>query len=189
MNLDWLHLLLRHQHEGWSLQGFGMFRYYLSPAVRLHVWVPRLATEDVSTIHTHPWSFRSEVLVGQINDRTYHPIFADGRARAITHMQQRIVCGPGGCAVGEPQGVHLHLIGERTYRAGQSYEHVHDVPHESIPSPGCITLVSRTFREDTEHADVYYPAGQSWVSAEPRPATYVELDIMRRTALKELEGE
>ena len=47
--------------SGWSLQGLGMFRLYLSHEKRLHVWDARFRTSDVSVIHTHPWHFTSEV--------------------------------------------------------------------------------------------------------------------------------
>ncbi len=55
----------------WSLQGFGMLRLYLSKEVRLHVWDDRYAVKNVTTIHTHPWHFRSTVLFGELTDVLY----------------------------------------------------------------------------------------------------------------------
>lgn len=48
----------------WQLQGLGMLRLYLNKATRLHVWHSGFSVPGASTIHTHPWDFKSEVVAG-----------------------------------------------------------------------------------------------------------------------------
>lgn len=174
----------------WSVQGLGMFRLYLSREVRLHVWDDRFVFPGASTIHTHPWHFESTVISGSITDRLYeevpitHPLL--GVVEKPTHMKQKIVCGPGGCAVGESTSTALRLLQEVTIKEGHSYGLTADAAHESRPEPGTITLISREFREDTEHAFVYYTYGGKWVSAEPRAATGDEIAMMAKLALSKL---
>lgn len=156
----------------WSLQGFGMLRLYLSRAIRLHVWAPAFAVKDVTTIHTHPWHFRSTVLLGAMTDRLYEEI----AAKPVTHRRVRIVCGPGGGAVNEePEPMSLRLLQEVTLRGGQSYGLTANAIHESIPEPWTVTVIEREFLEDTEHACVFVKADRGWVSAEPRKATPEEV--------------
>lgn len=166
----------------WSLQGFGMFRLYLSTRTRLHVWDPEFAVPGVSTIHTHPWHFLSTVVAGRMVDRLY------GRVENAdpTHHIQRIVCGPGGCAVGEPGRTTLRLLQEVAIGEGKAYGLTADALHESRPEPGTITIIDREFREDNEHAYVCFPLGTSWVSAEPRDATRDEIMSMAARAIGKL---
>lgn len=167
--------------DGWSYQGFGMFRLYLSKAIRLHVWDPSQAVEGVTTIHTHPWHFRSTVVSGRMVDKLYAlPLLDTG---ASTHQMQQIVCGPGGGACGEPQLVRLERLQEAVISVGQSYGLTAKAPHESMPDPGTVTLIERRFLPDEEHAYVFPPIGQPWVSAEPRPATRKEVAEMMELAL------
>lgn len=161
----------------WSLQGFGMFRLYLSREARLHLWDPRFAVENVSTLHTHPWDFTSTVIAGRIEDHVYRIEPGDP-----THVEQRIVCGSGGCAVGEPGAVRLVPAFVRSVRAGESYTLRSDEIHESRPEPGTVTIIRRTFKADTEHANVYHPIGTPWVSAEPRKAAAAEVISMAEIA-------
>ncbi len=176
-------MLVPHGHE-WSYQGLGMFRLYLSKAYRLHVWMPSMAVPNVSTIHSHPWHFDSCVISGKITDVLYEE---SGKGVIIGPQQkQKIVCGPGGCAVEAPRHAHLHKLQEVTIEEGDSYSLSADAIHESKPEEGAITLIHRTFREDTEHAYVFYPTGEKWVSAEPRPATDAEVTKMALIALSKL---
>lgn len=167
----------------WSLQGLGMFRLYLSQQRRLHVWAPSFAFKDVSTIHTHPWKFESSVISGHVTDVVFEEA-ADGGAAPM--HRQKIICGPGGCAVGECTNTFLRERYRRTVRAGECYSLASHEIHESRPAPGTITLIDRTFGVDTEHAYVFFPHGTPWVSAEPRTATGDEVDAMKRIALDRL---
>ena len=171
----------------WTLQGFGMFRLYLSENVRLHLWDSDFAVPEVSTIHTHPWDFWSEVLVGEIRDVTFTftPDAEDTRVFGA-HKKRRIVCGEGGglCEDSPVVGGTLTVVEDRTYFPGDRYHHIAPEIHDSHPKDGTVTVVSRIFHADTEHADVFWPAEREWVSAEPRPATSDEVNAAASKALK-----
>lgn len=176
-------LLERPYAHQWSIQGFGMLRLYLAPELRLHVWDPALATHGVweSAVHDHPWAFTSTVVCGQITNTIY-----DVRTKEEPGEQfneQTIVCGPGGCAEGQPTPVTLGLRSCYTYRAGMDYSQAASEVHRSAATPGTVTLVQRIFtKEDRDRAKVYW-RGPKWVSAEPCPATRDEIELATRSAL------
>lgn len=176
----------------WSIQGFGMLRTYLSKEVRLHIWNPAFVVPNVSTIHDHPWSFRSDVICGTIWNQRYtvhrrgedgrmrddpqYPIQATYEAEEDTDLCVVIRCGTGGgidkaCNAGKPEPRTLHPWALQTYGAGTSYDQVASDVHETRAQGGTVTIVTRMFKEDTEHARVFFPLGTEWVSAEPRRAT------------------
>jgi hypothetical protein len=174
-------LLEQAEHYEWSLQGLGMFRLYLSRAVRLHVWDSRFAVPNVSTIHDHPWHFSSLVLSGQLTNRILEQ--TEGEP---THHRQRLLCGVGGHLLGEKEDVRLELGALEIYQIGDRYhEDARDL-HESNPEDGTITLVRREFLKDPDHALVCFPLGTEWVSAEPRPATREEVRAMAKLALERM---
>jgi len=165
----------------WSVQGLGMLRTYLSRETRLHVWHSAFKVPNVSTIHDHPWDFESRVIVGRITNRVY------GRDLSLdpSHTLARIKCGEGGGLIpGSEESLGLRLVSEETYTPGEMYDEIADVLHESVPEDGTVTIVTRRFRRDTEHARVCYPIGTSWVSAEPRPATADEIATGVKAALE-----
>ena len=188
----WNHLLIRKILEAptafpWSLQGFGMFRLYLSRAVRLHVWSPAHARERVHTIHTHPWHFVSHVVAGRITDRVYDR-FVNARGGAGDDWtEERIVCGQGGGATGERSTCRLGQPVEHTFYAGDTYRRDASDIHESIAVEGTVTIVQRTFLADTEHASVFHPVDTEWVSAEPRDARSEEVRAMAKQALAAMD--
>lgn len=184
----------------WSLQGMGMFRLYLSKEVRLHVWDMRFTVERVSTIHTHPWGFTSDVYSGAITNRVFSKLdetdvevikqSASWRTNLAAYNEQQIVCGPGGGVSAPPKKVWLYEPdddGCLTWTAGDSYGQEAEDIHESIPKSGTVTVLERRFREDTEHAFVYFREGREWVSAEPREAKTEEVEAMARMALDRWE--
>lgn len=173
------HILDRAASFQWSLQGLGMLRLYLSPEYRLHIWDSRYCTADGSTIHTHPWSFDSLVISGQIRQQR----FTEDSVGLRTFRRQLIQCGPGGCAVGDPEIVNLITHPEERYGAGEAYHQEANEIHESTPLNGTVTIVRRKFLLDTEHAYVYF-TGDKWTSAEPRPATEVEVSAIVGLALE-----
>jgi hypothetical protein len=176
----------------WSIQGFGMLRMYLSKEVRLHIWNPAFVVPNVSTIHDHPWDFESEVICGTIWNQRY-TVFRrgeDGRMRhdPLSPLQEsydpmedtdlcvQIRCGTGGgidkaCNAGKPEPRTLTPWRLQTYGAGTSYDQMAADVHETRAQGGTVTIVTRKFKEDTEHARVFFPRGTEWVSAEPRRAT------------------
>jgi hypothetical protein len=185
-HLTFVRHLLEHPYNfDWTIQGFGMLRLYLSPTIRLHVWDTFESFPGVSTIHTHPWDFTSEVIVGRVTNHILTKVYAS-RMWPATHQEQLIRCGTGSCSVGQARDVHLAKMLPVTYVAGQSYVQKSHQIHESVPDRGTVTIVSRRFKEDAEHAYVYFPLGAPWGSSEPRKATYDEIDRMCGKALKVL---
>lgn len=171
----------------WTLQGFGMLRMYLSKEVRLHIWLNGFAVPNVSRIHDHPWDFESEIVCGQIRKLVY------GRSQAgePTFTEARILCGTGGHLIAgseKPARLVIDRGLSGTYNPGNRYREVAEALHETIPKNGTVTIVTRKFKQDTEHATVCYPIGTPWVSAEPRPATKYEIDGFAATALQVLRG-
>lgn len=186
-------LLERHSDrecDGWSYQGFGMYRLYLTRAVRLHVWMPDDAVPNVSTIHNHPWDFTSKILVGEMTNKKYEVV--EGSSSPTHHMSE-ILCGPKGGITHRhlrDERVELRLCGLEELETGDAYRMARHELHESmITMPGTITMIERVFYEDTEHALVCYPLGTEWVSAEPRPATRVEISRMAEAALALVNAE
>ena len=166
------------EHFEWTLQGFGMLRTYLSDEIRLHVWDSRYATENVSLLHDHPWDFASLIVAGELRQHRY-VVAAEGETFQFSTIQ----CGPGGCMKAEPQPVVLRRLPEEHYTAGAVYLQRAAEIHESRPADGTVTLISRAFKKDTEHARVFWREGEHWVSAEPRPATADEVRAITRYAL------
>lgn len=156
--------------KGWSLQGFGMLRLYLTKDIRLHVWDVTKQVDNVSLIHDHPWDFRSLVVYGHIENKIYTSLANGGLYEYAT-----IQCGPGGGARSETQEILLEQWKSQHLYAGQSYRQISNEIHASYPDSGTVTLVERYFKPDTEHARVFWPKGEKWVSAEPRPATAKEI--------------
>ncbi len=182
----------------WSIQGFGMLRTYLSKSVRLHIWNQAFVVPNVSTIHDHPWDFISDVICGSITNQKYVVLRQHGPGAYYTdtpnrpefspcyenledtHLCAVIRCGTGGgidkaaCDMGQPQPRHLMPFAERKYVAGSVYQQEASEVHETTAVPGTVTIVTRKFKKDTEHARVFFPLGTEWVSAEPRRATPAE---------------
>lgn len=159
----------------WTIQGFGMLRTYLDPAEvhRLHIWGPDSAVPDVSVIHDHPWDFDSRIYRGSVTNQRY--LLDAPTGEAVTTA--RIKTGEGGGLVGtSSRRAVLAELPTEFYFPGDSYHMDAPELHESIPSPGAVTIISRRFytARDDQFATVCW-RGSDWVSAEPRPATQAEI--------------
>lgn len=160
-------------HE-WTLQGFGMLRMYLDPGQveRLHIWDTGMAVADVSTIHDHPWDFTSRIVRGSlVNER----FVIDDRTIGMAMSMAKIKTGEGGGLIGAPEPVRLVSRKQETYHAGDTYSQLAPEFHESLPAPGTVTVITRSFHADRDTATVCWREGD-WVSAEPRPATREEIE-------------
>jgi hypothetical protein len=154
----------------WSLQGFGMLRLHLSDEVRLNVWDSRYRVPKVSMMHTHPWNFTSIVIAGVLINTRF-----SFNLRGAEYNYALIKPGPGG-GLREDLGT-IHLLHHRFeyYTEGDVYQQVHNEIHTSSPELGTVTLNIRE-RVGDDIARVYWPAGEQWVSAEPRKATKEEVE-------------
>ena len=77
-------------YPGWSLQGFGMLRLYLTKEIRLHVWDTAYQVPNVSLLHDHPWDFTSVVIAGCMENRLY------SQGHGTPFEFATILCGTGG---------------------------------------------------------------------------------------------
>jgi hypothetical protein len=166
-------------YDGWSLQGFGMLRLYLTRELRLHIWDSRYRVSNVSLLHTHPWDFESLIVWGRLHNYRYE-VVEDGDS----HLFSTIQCGEGGCAKTSPQPVGLIETKHEMFGGGATYTQLAHEIHKSEPDDGTVTLVERVFKADTEHANVFWSKGTNWVSAEPRPASRKEVIDITRNALE-----
>lgn len=157
-----------------------MLRLYLSPMVRLHIWDTRYKVAGVSDIHNHPWDFTSEIIAGEITNKLYTVANTKEAIGAAVYLRSGIICGPGG-GLDSRGAVAVKLIPTsiETFVAGDTYHQTSHQVHCSCPLNGTVTLVTRTFKDQTEHADVFWPEGTKWGSAEPRAASENEvMDIV-----------
>jgi hypothetical protein len=159
----------------WTLQGLGMLRLYLDDERRMHVWDDRYSVDDVSQMHTHPWNFESFIVAGEVTNQLYHEVsntvMPEG---SLQYNKQKIFCGTGGGLIGEPEKTWLAARRPNTYGEGCTYYELADEIHISNPKRGTVTIVTREFLADNDHAYVFWKNGD-WVSAEPRPATKGEI--------------
>lgn len=171
----------------WSLQGFGMLRTYISKELRLHVWDSRYRTLSVSDLHTHPWSFDSLIVAGQMQNRRWSRISRDDIKADIDRefLEHELRCGTGGGLTHAHNDKFVTLAPHpwETYQEGETYHQRDTEIHQSSFLDGTVTLIYRTFNEDEDHASVFVPTGQEWISAEPRPATGLEVMDITRQAL------
>lgn len=188
-------LLKNHGSYRWSLQGFGMLRAYISKELRVHVWNRSFAVPNVTTIHDHPWHFESVVVAGTIVNTRYRvrPCHhTDEQVAALRlrapFIEAQIICGTGGgnkpaTLRAGGRRVWLDPLEPTTYGPGDTYRQQAQEIHHTSYADGTVTLVSREFLEDTEHAHVFFKIDEEWVSAEPRDATPDEVQAIVERAL------
>ncbi len=140
---------------------------------RLHVWDDRYAVPGVSEMHTHPWHLVSLVIAGKVANQRF--LKAEGE-HGLPFMEQSLVCGTGGGLESGPEEIELIPCISEVYSEGQHYSQNADEIHVSAPDRGTVTLVNREMLEDEDRAYVFWPAGEEWVSAEPRPASPGEVE-------------
>lgn len=173
-----------HAHD-WTIQGMGMLRCYLSKEIRIHVWDSRYRVPNVTMLHNHPWDFSSMVIAGQLDNYRYEtdPWLAD-ECRSVNAVDQyRILCGQGAKTLSEPWPMRIWAMPIESYREGEVYSQKANEIHMTHAWDGSVTIIERKFLQDEDHALVYVPRGESFVSAEPRPATRLEVLNITRPAL------
>lgn len=181
------------ENRKWQVQGLGMLRTYIDKDTRLHVWDARLHYCEDSGWHTHPWNFSSFIAAGTIRNRLYREQKDVYHVREVPlwkpFTKQHIICGPGGCAISEPEDVFLMEAATHTYYAGESYQQTADEIHASEPSNGAVSVITRQTVHLDGSANVYYPSGSKWTSAEARRAQIEEISEGCKLALATMDGE
>lgn len=188
-----MQILKRPMLHDWTVQGFGMMRLYLEGDRRLHLWHPRLRVENVSDIHDHlQWGLTSTILCGELVNKRFHEHHGGGilnsRRDVHTMMKATLKPGVGTFFKNGPSVVTLIGCNPELYHAGDRYHQRPNEIHLTQAHEGTITLMRKHPTED-ESATVYWPAGANWVSAEPRPATTVEIEVVTERALFQLKKE
>lgn len=175
--------ILRHPHGfKWSVQGLGMMRMYLSETVRLHIWDSALKVPGVSAIHSHPWDLHSVIVAGRYRQHRYLPPMRSNAVPSEFNCVE-IQCGEDACVTAIPTTIPLVEGGLEVYPEGYEYTQAKDEIHLSCPEDGTVTLVTRTFHADRDHAKVYWRGRGEWVDAKPRAATPEEVEQITQRAL------
>lgn len=179
-----------HNYE-WSIQGFGMFRLYLSDEVRLHIWDSTYKVPNCTLIHDHPWNFYSEIIAGVLYNTRYD--ISDPRFSTATSFLEgkdydevTIKAGEGAVVISQPRQVLLFAKPKESYNDNCNYTQNANEVHETSAEIGTVTLVTRTMREDKhrDHAKVYCVPGVGFISAAPRAATFEEISGAARRSLE-----
>lgn len=171
--------------DGWSIQGLGMLRLYMTEdkSVRLHIWDREAIYKPrPSMLHTHPWHFKSLTIAGRLTNMRY--IESGKGANTADYLSQEIICGPGGCSIGQPTPTYIANGSTRSLGPRDTYAMQATEIHQTQFFDGTVSIITREFLGDTEKARVFWPAGEQWISAEPRPAMRDEVARAAEKALK-----
>lgn len=184
-------LAAKDQPDGWSIQGLGMLRLYMSDdeTWRLHIWdKDAVYKPKPSPIHTHPWDLESTIIGGRITNQKWLEIGSKVEgAVPLKYSVQAIKCGEGGCVLGEPQETWLTRGPVRSLGPKDFYAMQKDEIHETIFFDGTVTLLHRSFIGNRDIARVFWPAGREFISAHGRTATRDEVARATEKAIKRLE--
>lgn len=166
--------ILRHPRDhNWSIQGLGMLRTYLGDnnEYRLHVWDSEHATPHVSRLHTHPWNFESYIVAGSLLNQRYRicaseDIDPDDPPNGVAGWHRvKISCGiNGGMVEQDPDSTWLMRGKPEVIIGGQWYAQQAFEIHDTIPKDGTVTIIKRVIMPDPDHALVYVPVGDTFVS-------------------------
>lgn len=180
-------MILERAHSfEWTVQGFGMMRVKIKDVGRIHIWDSRLRVPNVSDVHAHPWPLTSTIISGELVNVRYKDIEANTqqemdlarRHKAMWFNRSIIKTGEGGGLKGEPLPILLRPEPPEIYTAGETYAQRPEEIHRSMPRDGTVTLLERPMGEPLQETTVYWPSGTNWVSAEPRPATRDEREMV-----------
>jgi hypothetical protein len=179
------------ESEGVRVHGLGMLQFYLPDDSRLHIWDHRLIVPGVSLLHTHAWAFESTIVSGKLYNHRYALVDPERRTLpgALPYYRSRIECGPNAVPTA-PERKHAALQDRRGYIPLETYVQQPDEIHETRADSGTITLISRKRRaNDPDHAYVYWPADQKFVSALPRQPSAIEILQVCGDAIRKLDKE
>jgi len=171
----------------WSLQGMGFIRLHLVGHCRLHVWDRRFRMPGVSMIHDHlQWALNSTILSGELVNRIY--VEGQGDWGGDPYEWAMIKPGAGCYFKSEPKRTYLlpQILPERLL-PGDTYRQAPDVIHETDAEDGTVTIIRKEPTPD-DSARVFWRAGTTWGSAEPRKATPDEVAAIVGVALTRWTG-
>lgn len=181
--------ILEKAHEyDWSLQGFGMFRLYLSDEIRLHLWDNTYSVKDCTTVHDHPWHFDSLVVAGTMCNSRYTQA-VDEAPDDISCIREfdmiTIKCGEGAHTVGNTERIRMFCHRPELIAEGNTYRQTADEVHSTFAKDGTITVVTRIMTDKyRDLAKVYCDPRRGFISAAPRAATFEEISGAARRSLE-----
>lgn len=170
-----------HRYE-WSVQGLGMLRLYIGKEARLHIWDSELEYPNVSKLHNHSWeSLHSTIICGQLKNTR----FLESPHLGKLYNKRRLVCGINCEFVEESKIIKLVEYPTEIYFPGDSYsQNGAEIHLTETPVDGTITFMIRKYDGPTGNADIYWPVGTEWGTAEPREATGEEIERTTQKSLK-----
>jgi hypothetical protein len=147
----------------WAAHGIGMLRTYLDDekTTRLNLWHSSLINPGISTLHTHPWQFRSYVLCGRLENTLW-----DRVASGQPFHEGQISCGPHFSGIeGEPALIALQPRAPVVMTKGFGYmQYEHEI-HSTQAEDGTATVMIRGAPCEGHRASVFWPAGEAWGDA------------------------
>lgn len=175
---DLVFTILRHAEDfPWRMQpDIGLLGLRLDDRreFRLHVWAPAYGAEE-SPIHDHPYSFTSEVIVGELTNTRYEE---DPGGEAYTRLRY------------PPPAEHLRRSDSvrlspsaATFTEGDRYGQLASELHSSWQVPGTVTVI-RCSWEDVAELTVCVRHEGAWRSGQARDATRHEIKSMAAAALE-----
>lgn len=170
----------------WTVQGFGLLRYYIRNVGRIHLWDDRLRYPGVSMIHNHAWHLRSTVVCGSLVNQRYLANDWKFFSWAQRYHHMRLQTGFDTKTLSPVDTVWMIKQNPERYIPGDVYLQVAHEVHETIAANGTVTLMERNDTERPGEADVYWPIDHQWGTATPRPATPEEVQRTVSTAIEEL---
>lgn len=181
-----LSILKQFRSYQWTRQGFGFIRTKIENVGRIHIWDSRLAVPLVSTMHTHPWPLKSKIISGELINQRF--VKKEDRTVPFRLFGTPMICsaiatGEGGGLIGEPVEIEMFGGAPEFYIPGDVYEQRPEEVHRTIAQDGTITLIERPQGPPLEEAQVFWPRGTKWVSAEPQTISDWELEQTVKHAL------
>lgn len=174
-----LSILKQYRSYEWTLQGFGFLRTKIENVGRIHIWDSRLAVPLVSTMHTHPWPLKSKIISGELINQRFvkkEDRVVPFRTSGLPLLCSKIATGEGGGLIGDPFEVEMFPCAPEHYIPGDVYEQRPNEVHRSIAQDGTVTLMERPQGPPLEEAEVFWPRGTNWVSAEPKKISDWQLE-------------
>lgn len=202
LRLAVLAILDKWEYYDWSVQGFGVLRSYINAPFpgtdaggqtagltrrsigRLHIWDSALRYPNVSMVHNHSWDLHSTVVSGRLVNQRF---FIDPAVGYRWHRQRLLTGYDSEMVQPEPDTVFLMSLPRETYGPGEIYWQRASEIHQTLAEDGTVTLMARKEDEGPGYADVFWPVGEEWGTARPRPATGDEVHATVYKALKLLE--
>jgi hypothetical protein len=122
------------------VHGNGFIQIDVTPDVRMHVWMPGVPRQRVSTqVHDHTFGFRSHILRGCIKHTQYEAV-PDVNGGHEVHMAT-VSAGENTELSGTGMYVRLVPVRSRIYAAGESYTMRAGEIHETEPYAWAVTLI------------------------------------------------